>query len=315
MNESPLSAGQAPNVFTIVVSYNRKVLLERCLAAIRAQTLPTSRLIIVDNNSTDGTRDMLHANGWLQPVNTELLALADNTGGAGGFSAGMQHAFAQGAEWVWIMDDDAEPHADALRQLMAVASNPSDVYGSLAVNGDDTAWATTLVDQGGVVVNKLADVPARARVQSLPFLGFMIHRDLVQRIGLPDVGYFIAADDVEYCLRAEHHGAQIIIAGTSHIHHPKSDRYPAQVLGRSLLCLKLPPWKRYYDTRNRLLIARKYYGIRLFTQTIPGSFVRLIAALMHEPRRLAQLGAFAAGMVDGLFGIKGRRHERWGIKP
>jgi hypothetical protein len=148
----------------------------------------------------------------------------------------------------------------------------------------------------------------------LPFLGFLIHRELVGKIGLPDAGFFIAADDVEYCVRARKAGARIIVAGKSHIEHPKSRPYEVRFPGFSLTALELPPWKRYYDTRNRLLIARKHYGVRLFSQTIPGSFVRMAAALVKEPRKLAQLKAFTAGFVDGLLGRKGRRHENWGIK-
>jgi GT2 family glycosyltransferase len=237
-----------------------------------------------------------------------------NSGGAGGFAEGLRIALERGADWVWMMDDDAEPHPTALAELMEIADDSRNVYGSLATNSSDTSWTTTLLDPTPHVVDVADHVPCSARVQSLPFLGFLIHRDLVERIGLPDAGYFIAADDIEYCMRAERAGAQLIIAGHSRIEHPKSDRYEARVLGRQLICLRLPPWKRYYDTRNRLLIARKYYGIRLLTQTVPGSFVRLFAALRHEPRKLAQLGAFCAGMIDGLLCIKGPRHAWWGIR-
>jgi len=212
-----------------------------------------------------------------------------------------------------MMDDDAIPRPDTLAELPDIADNPANVYGSLAVNGETTSWLTTLLDDGQRSSEHADMVPARARVQSLPFLGFLVHRDLVERIGLPDAGYFIAADDIEYCLRAERAGAQIIVAGKSRIEHPKSERYVARVPGRSLICLRLPPWKRYYATRNRLLIARKYYGFKLLTQTIPGSIVRLFAALRNEPNRLSQIWAFLAGMVDGLLGLKRHRHTKWRI--
>jgi len=298
------------SIAAVVVTYNRKSLLQKCLQALRAQTHGSDHLVVVDNASTDGTREMLR-DQWLSSI--ELLPLPENTGGAGGFAAGIEAASAKGADWIWIMDDDAEPHPDALAELMKVASDPANIYGSLATNGLDTSWTTTLIGPPQRSVDRVADVPQCAGVQSLPFLGFMIHRDLVQRIGLPDAGFFIAADDIEYCMRAERAGAKIVIAGKSHIEHPKSERYVARVPGRDLICLRLAPWKRYYDTRNRLLIARKYYGWRLLTQTVPGSFVRLYAALRHEPRKLAQLWAFCAGMFDGLFGIKGKRHGAWGI--
>lgn len=304
----------SPTITAIIVTYNRKKLLERCLSAITTQTRRPDAVLVIDNASTDGTPAWLHKWMPLHLPQATLIALDQNTGGAGGFAAGMKLAFENGAEWVWMMDDDAEPHPEALEQLMRVATDPSHVYGSLAVCGDETSWLTTVLNPPLGEVERPEDVPEHAEVQSLPFLGFLIHRDLVARIGLPDTGYFIAADDVEYCVRAQHAGAKIIMASRSRIEHPKSRPYKVKVLGRSLTCLALPPWKRYYDTRNRLLIARRHYGIKLFTQTIPGSLVRLFAALWQEPDRPAQLRAFCAGFWDGLWGIKGKRHEKWGIK-
>ena len=304
----------SPTITAIIVTYNRKKLLERCLSAITTQTCRPDAVLVIDNASTDGTPAWLHKWMPLHLPQATLIALDQNTGGAGGFAAGMKLAFENGAEWVWMMDDDAEPHPEALEQLMRVATDPSHVYGSLAVCGDETSWLTTVLNPPLGEVERPEDVPEHAEVQSLPFLGFLIHRDLVARIGLPDTGYFIAADDVEYCVRAQHAGAKIIMASRSRIEHPKSRPYKVKVLGRTLTCLALPPWKRYYDTRNRLLIARRHYGIKLFTQTIPGSLVRLFAALWQEPDRPAQLRAFCAGFWDGLWGIKGKRHEKWGIK-
>lgn len=302
------------NIATVVVTYNRKALLEKCLTAIAAQTHQSDAVLVVDNASADGTQTWLAKWLPLYLPQAKLIVLPQNMGGAGGFSEGLKQANIDGAEWIWMMDDDAEPHPDALEELMRIVTGPHAVYGSLAVQGRETSWLTTVVEPPLGEINQSDKVPDRAVVQFLPFLGFLIHRDLVARIGLPDAGYFIAADDVEYCLRAQQTGAQIVIAGKSRIEHPKSSPYKIHMLGRSLTSLALPPWKRYYDTRNRLLNARKYYGTRLLTQTIPGSFVRLLATLLKEPHKLAQAHAFFAGFVDGLLGIKGKRHEKWGIR-
>jgi GT2 family glycosyltransferase len=236
-----------------------------------------------------------------------------NSGGAGGFSDGLGTALDHGADWIWMMDDDAAPHPDALAELLAIADDTSCIYGSTAVNGVHTSWTTTLLGPPARSTDLAADVPAKARVESLPFLGFMIHRKLAERIGLPDAGFFIAADDIEYCLRARDAGAKIYIAGKSHIEHPRTERRVVRILGREMAYLSLPPWKRYYDTRNRLLIARRYHGPRLLTQAIPGTILRICIALAIGPRRLAQLAAGVAGLVDGLLGIKGIRHRWWRI--
>lgn len=301
-------------IVAVIVTYNRKALLKHCFSAVTKQTRSLDRILIVDNASNDGTHEMLASEGSLTRSEVDLLALSSNTGGAGGFSVGLKHAIDNGADWIWMMDDDAEPHPTALEELMKVAIDHANIYGSLAVYNNETSWLTTVLEPPLGEVGYANAMPTAATVQSLPFLGFLIHRSLVNRIGLPDAGFFIAADDAEYCIRGQNAGAKIIIAGRSLIEHPKSRPYKVRILGRTLTCLALPPWKRYYDTRNRLLIARKHYGVRLFTQTIPGSFIRMLATLITEPRKGAQLWAWACGMFDGLFGIKGKRHEKWNIK-
>jgi len=304
----------SPQIFAIVVTFNRRLLLEKCINALLFQTSALERIVIVNNASTDNTHEWIYSSSLAQHPHITYHLSKENLGGAGGFAVGMQMAFAMGSDWVWMMDDDAEPQPDALEELLKVATNIQNVYGSLAVNGPDTAWATTLLEKDlNRVINLAAEIPEQAKVEFLPFLGFMIHCSLAEHIGLPDAGYFIAGDDVEYCSRALQSGSQLIIAGRSQISHPKSESYQVRVLVREFTCLKLPPWKRYYDTRNRILNAKKYYGLRLLTQTFPGLLVRLLAALWQEPRRAAQFWAFSAGFIDGLLGRKGRRHSFWGI--
>ena len=300
---------------TVVVTYNRRALLERCLSALAAQTLSPDLIVIVDNASTDGTREWLHE--WL-PANlpqAKLIGLDENLGGAGGFSEGLRQAVEYGADWVWMMDDDAEPHLDALFELAAVAADPANIYGSLATGGEETSWSMTLLGDPLRTTRRVQDVPEQADVQMLPFLGFFIHRELVNRIGLPDAGFFIAADDFEYCVRARNAGARIIVAGGSRIEHPKARQYAIGFYTHRLTGLELPPWKRYYDTRNRLLTAQRHPELHLYSRTLPGSVARLIAALVREPRRLAQLWAWCCGTFDGLRGVKGMQHKKWRLGP
>lgn len=293
----------------VIVTYNRPQLLLQAIHAALGQTRRPQSVLVVNNASTDATEQLVRNTYPHSGSGISLLTLAENTGGAGGFAAGLKAAMDAGAEWIWMMDDDACPHPDALERLLAIATNPHNIYGSLAVHGGDPSWPITLLDEGRTI-HTASEVPAQARVEFTPLLGFLIHRSLVERIGYPDAGFFIAADDVEYCLRARRAGADIVIAGQSRIEHPHTMQRVIRLFGARVVYLSLAPWKRYYDTRNRLLIARAYYGRRLYTETIPGSLVRLIAALILEPRKLAQLKAWWCGMFDGLLGIKGKRHEK-----
>ncbi len=209
-----------------------------------------------------------------------------------------------------MMDDDARPAADALQALLAVVPDTRNVYGSTAVAGERLAWTMTLAASGGRVT-AVAELPAQAEVEFVPFLGIFVHRELVARIGLPAAEFFLAADDLEYCLRARRAGARLLMVAASRIEHPPSQSYRLTLPGKTLHCLTLPPWKRYYDTRNRIFVARRHFGLRLFTATLPSIALRLLATLWHEPRRLAQCWATLAGVIDGLAGRGGRRHQCW----
>jgi GT2 family glycosyltransferase len=297
-------------VTAVVVTYNRLELLEQCLARLQAQSMPPHSVLVVDNASTDGTESYFAVR---RAPGLHYLRLGENFGGAGGFANGLRAAVEAGADWVWMMDDDAEPHPTALEELMRVATDPGNIYGSVATKGTSTSWATTLLGPPLSVVDKTSAIPPCAAVQSLPFLGFLVHRSIVGKIGLPDAGYFIAADDVEYCLRAQRAGVILYIAGRSRIEHPKSSARSLRFMGRTVVYLKLPPWKRYYDTRNRILNARRYARLRLFFHVLPGTLLRFAAAMYTEPNKRAQARAFIAGTIDGLLGRKGKRHETWGI--
>ena len=269
------------NTAVVVVTYNRRALLLDCLAALAAQSHAPQCIHIIDNASSDGTPAALRAGGWLARADIDYHRLTDNLGGAGGFAAGLARAVAQGAEWVWMMDDDALPANDALAALLALAHDPRNIYGSTAVAGERLAWGMTLVSTGERI-ERLLDLPAQAEVAFLPFLGILVHREMVARIGLPDAALFIAADDLEYCLRASAVGARFVLVAASRISHPPAVSYRFTLAGKILHCLALPPWKRYYDTRNRIFVARRHFGVRLYTQTLPSIALRLVASLCRE---------------------------------
>lgn len=91
-------------VAAVVVTYNRVDKLGRVLDSILAQTRGVDQLIVIDNASTDSTPQLLAV--YQDDPRVEVVRLETNTGGAGGFAAGMERAYARGADWVWIMDDD-----------------------------------------------------------------------------------------------------------------------------------------------------------------------------------------------------------------
>lgn len=297
-------------VAAIVVTYNRKMLLLQCLAALLAQSRPPDKIFVVDNASADGTAELLDWQAHLRYPTIDYMLLSENSGGAGGFYEGMKRACEAGFDWLWLMDDDALPANNALEELLTVPLQQDHVYGSVAVAADNDAeplcWPVALANSTTATVRQhLTD--ALEHVGALPFLGFFINTRLVHRIGYPDKSLFIAGDDVDYCQRALRQGASIVLVRDSVIYHPLPKRQIFSFLGRRFFILSLPPWKTYYDVRNRLIIGRRYHGLRVWTETIPGTLVRLCCALLSGSSRSQRLRAFLAGFYDGLSNRTGRR--------
>ncbi|MDE3913875.1 glycosyltransferase [Klebsiella pneumoniae] len=102
-------------VAAVVVTYNRVELLKRAIDALLAQSVELEYIVVVNNNSSDATKDYLDSN---QNKKIMPIHLSTNTGGAGGFSAGISFAHGLGVDYIWIMDDDAIPDINALSELL-----------------------------------------------------------------------------------------------------------------------------------------------------------------------------------------------------
>ncbi|MCX7697952.1 MAG: glycosyltransferase [Candidatus Goldbacteria bacterium] len=71
-------------IAVIVVTYNRKELLRRCINAILKQTYKVDKIIVIDNASTDGTEEMM-TKTYYRNKKIDYVRLDKNIGGAGGF--------------------------------------------------------------------------------------------------------------------------------------------------------------------------------------------------------------------------------------
>lgn len=179
------------SVAAIVVSYNRRALLQECIEALLAQTQTVDAIFVIDNGSSDGSREYLDAVKANQ--DTVFVVLAEsNTGGAGGFATGITTAFSKGFDWYWLMDDDAEPMPDALEKLMASedAARTEVVAMCGSVFGIDKRlqyWHQGTFDSRMRLVTPMPELHTNASFQTdyMSFVGACIRHDAIQRVGFP----------------------------------------------------------------------------------------------------------------------------------
>jgi hypothetical protein len=133
------SPPRTSEVSAVIVSFNTRDLLERCLTDLGAQDGVAVQTIVVDNGSTDGSPAMVRE----RFPGVELVALSENVG----FARANNLAFERSrGEYVLLLNSDAFLHPDALRALIAAAiRNPqAGAVGARLLNPDGTlqrsAW-------------------------------------------------------------------------------------------------------------------------------------------------------------------------------
>ncbi|GAB2983303.1 glycosyltransferase family 2 protein [Nocardioides montaniterrae] len=243
-------------VAVVVVTYNRADLLAEMLDGLAKLDRAPDGVIVIDNHSTDHTPDVLAASTL---VGLQTIRTTDNLGGAGGFHAGLKAAYDQGFDAMWLMDDDVVPAPDCLTRLLEV-----DASCLISVREDK---AGTLIEKAAIrfdLRNPLAirpktasidsayrtrsAMPATVEVQNVAFEGFLVRREVVDRIGFPDPGFFIFYDDVDYAIRARRAGFAILAV---------RDAVLVRQLGFDQQH-DLSGWKGYYMYRNLFVVHFRY---------------------------------------------------------
>lgn len=295
------------SISVILVTHNRKQLLVECLNRLFNQTLPPDQILIIDNASTDGSENYLKTQGFLNNPLIQYQRLPENLGGAGGFAEGIKLAMNTGADWIWLMDDDAMPAHDALENLLQFPLEVDCIYGSVAIgeDGEHLCWPVESVNGQKLITS--ADLSeARIEVAFHPFLGFLINRQLVDKAGLPDAGFFLSGDDVDYCLNISRHGGKVYLCRDSRLMHPMPPRKSFKCLGVKIDLLVQPPERTYYNIRNKIVIARRYYGYKLWTQTLPGIGIRFLVCVFFGPERFRLIKAYFLAVAHGFLDKLGK---------
>ncbi len=309
-----------PSVAAVVVTYNRKVLLKECLDALLAQTRPLDSIIVVDNASTDGTREFLEHQGYLSKPVLDYIHLRENTGGAGGFHYGVKRGFEQGFDWLWIMDDDAEPKNDSLAILISSIKPINDPkLGALAQTVLDINGEISYHHRGYITFAKLfpfLQIPLDHScyesnkfmpIDCASFVGLLISKDVVQTAGLPNKDFFIYNDDVEYSLRIKQHFTMYLITG-SLIYHKvpiiQKDSSLKLLRGKLVIININDYWRDYYLFRNLLYTVRKYNkdNVRFYIIFILYLLRITASIILLGDHKIKKLAITWSTFIDGYLG-------------
>ncbi len=249
-------------VAAVIVTNNRLALLKEAIAAVKAQSFKVSELIVIDNDSSDGTRE------WLDGQKDLLVTHQANSGGSGGFSTGIKTAVSLNVDWIWVMDDDTICGVDTLRILCEKIGTITREIGFI---GSKCVWT----DGSPHFMNIPAIKPSFNKrtpfntydqqqlllIETCSFVSLLINAQAVRKVGLPYKEFFIWGDDQEYTRRITKKGFLGLYCADSIAVHKTAVNYSPDFYHENVRNI----WKHRYGFRNEFFMVKKNKGIIYFT--------------------------------------------------
>ncbi len=193
----------------VVVTFNRKELLKECLKDLLVSAYSDFRIYLVDNGSTDGTKDAIGE--FISNPKISYFNTGKNLGGAGGFNFGRKKALDDNVDYIWRRDDDCRVNPDSLSKLISFADKHKD-FGFLSSFVKWTDGNPCLRNiQRKNLWKEITSFTEDQRIMLASFVSFFTRREVVEEVGLPIKDFFIWGDDGEYTFRvAKKHSSYFV---------------------------------------------------------------------------------------------------------
>jgi GT2 family glycosyltransferase len=243
-----------PLVIAVILNTNKRDDTLACLASLSCQTYDHLKIIVLDNASTDGSNEAIRA-AYPQ---AQILSLTKNLGYAGNNNVGIQAAMQQGAEWIFVLNEDIVLAEDAVARLVEqVERDPKiGIAGPMVYHFDQ---AQVIQSAGGVMdgwwraTHRGINQPEHGQyerpepVDWISGCAILVRRAVVESLGMLDERFFYYFEETEWCLRTKTNGWKIWFVPQSKIWHKgvQVNYQPG-------------PNVTYYATRNRLLLFAKH---------------------------------------------------------
>lgn len=272
-----------------VVTYNRLDLLKKLIESLRNQTFNERDILVVNNDSNDGTSD------WLKNQNDLIIINQGNTGSSGGQHTAFKYAKDNDYDILWAMDDDVLPEFDCLEKLLEDYSEDKVILplrygidGKVFFNETKTYnFSNPFSSLWEKIIDESDLSQHLIKVDGPTFEGPLIPLKIIKTIGLPDKAFFIFGDDGEFFLRAKKHNYLSYLSTKARLNRQLEAPKSEISFG----------WKEYYAFRN-IIILDVLYG---------NTAVRLLRPIFYLIKYLSKsrssdnIKTSFKGFIDGYF--------------
>lgn len=285
------------DVCAVVVTYNRKGLVDICISRILAQKAAKSDIIIIDNGSTDGTEELIKQKYNLESVS--YFNMHKNLGCAAGTSIGIKKATLAGYRYIWVMDDDVFPQEYSLFELLRADKELNGKWGilsSVAYWTDGSICEANRQKKSLFSFIKKDDYDKRfISVCMVSLASMFIKTNVVKEVGLPLSEYFIYTEDYEFCSRVNKKYPIYVVPASKVTHAMKVNK-------KANLVEDTPDrLYRYKHLYRNDVHCYKQIGVNgLIYLAVKFIYTFLLILLKEKKSKKDKIATLCAGYKDGL---------------
>ena len=239
-----------------IVTFNRPDILMDTIQKILDQTRPPEKLLIVDNNDNDDTKNKL---AQLYPGVAHIM-VGHNSGFAGGGKIGLETLAKEGYEWILWADDNDPPYTeDTLEKLLLLAGSYGDKCGQVGVVGHKINRRT------GLLIRTTNEELQKGEYLEVDTIGGgmikIIRGASVLKGIVPEPKLFFGFEDLDHDLSQQRAGYKIVVHSGLFLDLRK--KWNRMTVKRARISKKDESvlWRDYYSIRNSLFVMFKnrYY--------------------------------------------------------
>ncbi|MFP4579310.1 MAG: glycosyltransferase family 2 protein [Candidatus Sumerlaeia bacterium] len=285
------NSDKAPRVLAIVVNWNKKEFVESLLGQLQNLDRPPDEIVVVDNASTDGSREMLERDY----SHLHLVFNEENLGGSGGFNTGLRWGLEHGGyDYFWLLDNDVVVHDGALKAMLDLAESDRKigmVGGRIVVLGHPeltqeigarVEWPRCFLRKMGADWENAQDRQKVYDVDYVAACSMMVRVKAVEEVGIWDSGYFVFFDDIEWGIRFRRAGWKVKATRDSVIEHDSfHERRLKNKPGQDHLCLRNALFFMHQFCPRRI---RPFFFLRVFRFIVQDALQQRLLGRINRAR-------------------------------
>jgi len=254
-----------PKVFVVVLNYNGGHFIKKCLASVFKNDYPNFEVVVVDNNSTDGSLEMAKSNF----SKSNFIKNEENLGFAVGNNVGIRFSLERMADYICLLNNDAEVEKDFIERLVEALEKETHagIAGPVVFNGENKQVWFSKGKISWLTMKAIHSVKFETKnVYQSEFISgcaVMIKAEVFNEVGLLDEDFFLYWEDVDFCYRAKKAGFKSIVVTSAWTYHfeksqenPENKTYWLVVSGliffKKNTPLFLRPWIFFYVLLRRI---------------------------------------------------------------